>query len=61
MKRSRLVAFTSSVLVPIISFALFTLADGPASRAQGQVATAQSPSSPGTSPTISMAANESSE
>jgi Domain of unknown function (DUF4410) len=56
MKRSRLVAFTSSVLVPIISFALFTLADGPASRAQGQVATAQLPSSPGTSPTISTAA-----
>ena len=56
MKHSTRVLFASSVLVPIIGFALLVLTDGPASRAQGQTATAQSPSSPDASSTTNTAA-----
>jgi Domain of unknown function (DUF4410) len=56
MKHSRRTLFTRFLLMPIIGFTLLMPADGPASRAQGQVATAQSPSSPGASPTIGTAA-----
>jgi hypothetical protein len=56
MKHSTRVLFASSVLVPIIGFALLVLTDGPPSRAQGQTATAQSPSSPDASSTTNTAA-----
>jgi hypothetical protein len=56
MKHSRRILFTSSLLVPIIGSALLVLTDGPASRARGQVATAQSPSSSAASPTTNTAA-----
>jgi hypothetical protein len=56
MKHATSILFTGSLLVPIIGFASLVLADGPASRAQVQTATAQSPSSPGASPTTKTAA-----